>query len=642
MNKKKIGAALSVVAAVTAGATAYASTINNLDTDRNTNSMIQPNYQDKSYDYYSLVKADYTNDLKNTAIANQTRNIKNTKDTEKEVAEIEQNAKELLSTTISVNKNNQIEDNISENVEDDTKLVEETYEDEKRDHSVANNEIEVSPSVNEKIEDDVEESQEVDTSDKDEQEDSQPVDESEENLVGYSDKNLDEKEVDTSDEDEQENSQLVDESEENLVEYEDENLDEDDENSADQLEEISSSEDSTNYLENNEKEISVDQDQEVDEISNLSAENNHTEVVKFVNVEALNLRNTKLVDSNSNVVRTLIAGDKVSGIIEDEWLKTNEGYLNLSYLSNDYPQNLVEEIESKRKAEEEAIIEEARIKEEEAKKLEEEKARKAKEAQQQKVEQEASQEKQNQSQAEQVEEKGQAFTGWVYNTNVLNVRDKAQNGRILGGLSRGTKVSGEILDGWVKFNYNGKTAYTSAAYLSTKEVNNEPEVQATNNQQNQQANQPVEETIEQEEVIEEQEIIVEENKQEAPVANTNGQQAANIAGGFVGSPYVWGASNPSIGFDCSGLTKYVYQQLGVNLPHSSGAQFGSGYAVNINSLQPGDLVFFSNRGSLDHVGIVVSSDGTFIHASTPKSGVKYDNVYSTYYQNVFSGARRIF
>jgi len=75
MNKKRIGAALSLVAAVSAGATAYASTINNLESDKNTNAIFTPSYSDNTYDY-NFVKSDYTNDLKNTAIANEKEQFK--------------------------------------------------------------------------------------------------------------------------------------------------------------------------------------------------------------------------------------------------------------------------------------------------------------------------------------------------------------------------------------------------------------------------------------------------------------------------------------------------------------------------------------------------------------------------------------
>ena len=126
-------------------------------------------------------------------------------------------------------------------------------------------------------------------------------------------------------------------------------------------------------------------------------------------------------------------------------------------------------------------------------------------------------------------------------------------------------------------------------------------------------------------------------------AGQGAQGAVNVASQFVGYSYVWGSANPSVGFDCSGLTSYAYRQVGVNLPHSSQAQFNNGYAVDTNNLKPGDLVFFSfGGGSIDHVGMITSSDGSFIHASTPQTGVRYDNIFNGSYQTAFRGARRIY
>ena len=637
MNKKKIGAALSVVAAVTAGATAYASTINNLEADKNTNSMIQPDYQDRSYDYYSLVKSDYTNDLKNTAIANEEREVQNTKQTEEDVAKIEQKAKDILATNIYVKKeedSNQ-KDN-SEAKDEQVEVSEESYENEKNEEEKSNtNDLEVVAYDDKKLDEVEEESTEEENI---EESTAEETNSNEEEELDHSNQELEEDESEASNKESGE-----DESEDNeVIAYDNKNLDSEKEESEDNIEEDSEIADANaiNYLDSNNENIESNENKD----NEIEAETTPTVTSKFVNVEALNLRDTKSMDDNLNVIRALVAGEKVTGEVEGEWLHTEEGYLKLSYLSDEYPQTLVDSINEKQKAKEE---ENKKIKAEEEKKAKEE-AKKAREEEKTKQEAQAAakkaEESQKQAKEEQTntQEKGQAFTGWVYNTAALNVREKAQDGKILGALTKGTKISGEILNGWVKFDYNGKTAYASSAYISTTEVaeertdNQEQNSNQQDNNQNQQQNQQ-----EVEEVVEEQEIVAEEH-QAAPASNASGQQAANIASGFVGSPYVWGASNPSVGFDCSGLVKYAYQQLGVNLPHSSGAQFGSGYVVNINSLQPGDLVFFSNRGSLDHVGIVVSSDGTFIHASTPNSGVKYDNVYSSYYQKVFSGARRIF
>lgn len=91
-------------------------------------------------------------------------------------------------------------------------------------------------------------------------------------------------------------------------------------------------------------------------------------------------------------------------------------------------------------------------------------------------------------------------------------------------------------------------------------------------------------------------------------------EVVSIAKRYLGAPYHWGADGPN-SFDCSGFTMFVYRQVGVSLPHSSSAQFGSGQRVSRGDLQPGDLVFFGNP--VHHVGIYVGG-GSYIHA--PNSG----------------------
>jgi len=94
-----------------------------------------------------------------------------------------------------------------------------------------------------------------------------------------------------------------------------------------------------------------------------------------------------------------------------------------------------------------------------------------------------------------------------------------------------------------------------------------------------------------------------------PPSSTLGGQAVAIAERYLGVPYVWGGASPS-GFDCSGLTMYVYSQLGVSLPHNAAAQYLSLPHVSESDLQPGDLVFFDG---LNHVGIYIGG-GSIIHA----------------------------
>ncbi len=58
----------------------------------------------------------------------------------------------------------------------------------------------------------------------------------------------------------------------------------------------------------------------------------------------------------------------------------------------------------------------------------------------------------------------------------------------------------------------------------------------------------------------------------------------------VGDPYVWGAAGPDA-FDCSGLVMWAYAQVGVSLPHFSGAQYADTIHIPLSDVEPGDLVF---------------------------------------------------
>jgi cell wall-associated NlpC family hydrolase len=121
-----------------------------------------------------------------------------------------------------------------------------------------------------------------------------------------------------------------------------------------------------------------------------------------------------------------------------------------------------------------------------------------------------------------------------------------------------------------------------------------------------------------------------------PPNGTLGQQAVAIAQRYLGVPYVWGGASPS-GFDCSGLTMYVYGQLGISLPHYTGAQWNAGPHVSMSQLAPGDLVFFYS--GLSHVGLYMGG-GLFIHAPHTGDVVKISSL-SGYYAANFAGGVRV-
>ena len=125
-----------------------------------------------------------------------------------------------------------------------------------------------------------------------------------------------------------------------------------------------------------------------------------------------------------------------------------------------------------------------------------------------------------------------------------------------------------------------------------------------------------------------------------PPGSSLGAQAVQIALQYQGIPYVWGGSTPQTGFDCSGLTRYVYAQLGVNLIHYAAAQWHEGTPVASKDVRPGDLVFFEPK--LDgpgHVGIYLGG-GYFLHAPHTGDVVKITSFADQHYASMYMGAER--
>ncbi len=109
---------------------------------------------------------------------------------------------------------------------------------------------------------------------------------------------------------------------------------------------------------------------------------------------------------------------------------------------------------------------------------------------------------------------------------------------------------------------------------------------------------------------------------------------------FLGVPYVWAGRSPN-GFDCSGFIYYVFDQLGYGLPRMADGQFEVGMPVPRNSLQPGDLVFFSTyEPGPSHVGIYLGNE-QFIHASSGAGYVTVTPMANPYHRDRYIGARRI-
>jgi hypothetical protein len=113
---------------------------------------------------------------------------------------------------------------------------------------------------------------------------------------------------------------------------------------------------------------------------------------------------------------------------------------------------------------------------------------------------------------------------------------------------------------------------------------------------------------------------------------------------FLGVRYKLGGNTAETGFDCSGFTRYVFENsLGRVLPHRADEQANAPELAKVDrkDLKPGDLVFFDTmRRTFSHVGIYLG-DGKFIHSPRTGESVRIEDINISYWARHFTGARRV-
>lgn len=118
-----------------------------------------------------------------------------------------------------------------------------------------------------------------------------------------------------------------------------------------------------------------------------------------------------------------------------------------------------------------------------------------------------------------------------------------------------------------------------------------------------------------------------------------GSEIVERAEEFLGTPYKFGGSDPE-GFDCSGLTMYVYGQSGYELPRSASDQYTNMIPVEVP--RPGDLLFFVTEGNrVSHVGIY-QGNYKFIHAPSTGKTVSIADIRIPYWRARYAGSRTLF
>ena len=134
-------------------------------------------------------------------------------------------------------------------------------------------------------------------------------------------------------------------------------------------------------------------------------------------------------------------------------------------------------------------------------------------------------------------------------------------------------------------------------------------------------------------------IVDESNRgPNAPVPPpTRAERAVKAALGVVGTPYRWGGESPATGFDCSGLVRWAYGRVGIDLPHSSYALYGEGRRVPEARMEPGDVLIFDGLG---HVGLYLGN-GRMVHSPETGRNVEVVRLASTNYGARLVAARRV-
>jgi N-acetylmuramoyl-L-alanine amidase len=186
-------------------------------------------------------------------------------------------------------------------------------------------------------------------------------------------------------------------------------------------------------------------------------------------------------------------------------------------------------------------------------------------------------------------------------------------------LQLGAKVTVNLTaDGWYRVTANGKTGWVSDQYVK------EPSITVSRGDAN------IRKTA--------SETVSDKNEDKA-------QEIIDFARKYLGVKYVYGGESPK-GFDCSGLTSYVFNNFGFGIPRTAHEQATIGIKVSKSELKPADLIFFDTDGGhsqINHAGIYIGNN-RFIHASSSGTNgkkVTISDLDEGFYEETYMTARRL-
>ena len=207
-------------------------------------------------------------------------------------------------------------------------------------------------------------------------------------------------------------------------------------------------------------------------------------------------------------------------------------------------------------------------------------------------------------------------------TETLRVRKKAStDSKIVTLVSEDDKLKvKKQTNDWAKVKVDGQTGYVSKDYAkvtysfgkakSMKQIQSEQEAKEAKKRAEEAARSKSVSTT-------------------SSGSSATGSRIASYAQQFVGNPYRYGGNSLTNGIDCSGFTQQIMAKFGYSISRTSSSQSGDGRAVSTSNLRAGDLVFYGDGGSIDHVALYIGG-GQVVHASNsapyPRGGIKISNV----------------
>lgn len=168
--------------------------------------------------------------------------------------------------------------------------------------------------------------------------------------------------------------------------------------------------------------------------------------------------------------------------------------------------------------------------------------------------------------------------------------------------------------------------YNSSSLLAPKLIKEEIEVLTEDKEEEVSEEIDLESNIEEEVEVEEVVEVVYTPEVIQDVNYTVAENLVAYAKQFVGYPYVYGGNSLTDGTDCSGFTKLVYANYGIDLPRVAYDQSFVGVEVPISDIQIGDLVLSGYNGTTHHVAIYIG-DGQLVHALNSNVGIVITDLY---------------